>query len=641
MEIDPAKGLLDPKVFATIEPNDIIQGQLADCWFLCAVSSLAERPALVERIFVTKEYNEQGIYQLRICKNGEWHTVTVDDFFPCFPNGGPIFSRSNGNELWVLLLEKAYAKIHGGYKTLTGGLPYQAMMDLTGCPTMSLNFQDPKVKELTHSGKLWHLIKHFDDEGYIMTGGTPGETMWSNYVPEQKDAKSSLVPGHAYSIIAAKEAKGHKLLQIRNPWGNFEWEGDWSDNSPLWTKDIVDIVKPNFDAADGTFWMAFKDFVDNFESLDVCRVRNWEEVRIRGRFVRFSDSENQTLDFALSKWVYALDVPRKTHLVVTLHQEDERIEGVLPRRPYLDVGLAVLKMDKDQGSSLVIHKDYQHERSVELELVLEQGQYLVVPRTSGCNLRRPPSAEPEEIRLIDTVGYLHPLFLATIADVFNKFDLVISHTIDFKEFKAFLELIGKTVKDEVQFKNEVLSKFNSHDSGITLRGFRDWWRAQLLQEGEATVWTWLEKLGYDRDLYSLRSRLFCINFHSRILEVGGGSVEVRVRDAVLTDIDNRTTEMVLEKVGHKEDQGENYEIVTYFSQAAQIYTYGIRNTGSVPIEAMLDLSASDNVLLSSKGLIVRKTVKPAEVEVMMHVQVGGGDCAKVVKHSARELPTKK
>jgi hypothetical protein len=104
--------------------------------------------------------------------------------------------------------------------------------------------------------------------------------------------------------------------------------------------------------------MGYKDFVDNFESLDVCRVRNWEEARIRGRFIRFSDSENQTLDFILSKWVYALDVPKKTHLVITLNQEDERIEGVLPKRPYLDIGLAVLKMDKDQGSSLLVHKDF-------------------------------------------------------------------------------------------------------------------------------------------------------------------------------------------------------------------------------------------------------------------------------------------
>ena len=197
-------------------------------------------------------------------------------------------------------------------------------MDLTGCPTMSLNFKEPKVKDLINSGKLWHLIKHFDEEGYIMTGGTPGEQMWSDgkKPEEQKDelqGKSSLVPGHAYSIIAAKEAKGHKLLQIRNPWGNFEWDGDWSDNSQLWTREMIDIIKPNFDAADGTFWMSYKDFTDNFESLDVCRVRNWEEARIRGRFIRFSDSDNTTVDHIMSKWIYALDVPRKSHVIITLN----------------------------------------------------------------------------------------------------------------------------------------------------------------------------------------------------------------------------------------------------------------------------------------------------------------------------------
>lgn len=74
--------------------------------------------------------------------------MIVDDYIPCYPNGGPIFSRSNGNELWVLLLEKAYAKIHGGYKNLTGGSPYHALMDLSGCPTMSLSFKDEKVKEM-------------------------------------------------------------------------------------------------------------------------------------------------------------------------------------------------------------------------------------------------------------------------------------------------------------------------------------------------------------------------------------------------------------------------------------------------------------------------------------------------------------
>lgn len=103
------------------------------------------------------------------------------------------------------------------------------------------------------------------------------------------------------------------------------------------------------------------------------------------------------------------------------------------------------------------------------------------------------------------------------------------------------------MKDEKLFQETITSKYNSsQEGGLTLRGFRDWWKAQLLSEGEAAIWTWLELLGYDRDLYSVRSRIFTMNFHSRILEIGGGSLEVRVRDAVGTDIDNRANEMILE-----------------------------------------------------------------------------------------------
>lgn len=104
--------------------------------------------------------------------------------------------------------------------------------------------------------------------------------------------------------------------------------------------------------------MSFKDFSENFDSVDICRVRNWEECRLRGRFVRFQDSENTTFDYTQSIWIYALDVPRKSHVIITLSQEDERIEGVLPKRNLIDAGLVILKMDKEQGSSLQASRDF-------------------------------------------------------------------------------------------------------------------------------------------------------------------------------------------------------------------------------------------------------------------------------------------
>jgi hypothetical protein len=94
-----------------IEPDDIKQGQLGDCWLMCSLSSIAEFPKLVEDLFVTKETNANGVYEVRICKGGIWRSITLDDYFPCKPEAGPVYSRANGNELWVLLLEKAFAKV--------------------------------------------------------------------------------------------------------------------------------------------------------------------------------------------------------------------------------------------------------------------------------------------------------------------------------------------------------------------------------------------------------------------------------------------------------------------------------------------------------------------------------------------------
>ena len=59
--------------------------------------------------------------------------------------------------------------------------------------------------------------------------------------------KVGLVDAHAYSLIAAIEVnvsmiKKEKLVQVRNPWGFREWNGDWSDTSPKW-KQFPDALK--------------------------------------------------------------------------------------------------------------------------------------------------------------------------------------------------------------------------------------------------------------------------------------------------------------------------------------------------------------------------------------------------------------
>ena len=60
--------------------------------------------------------------------------------------------------------------------------------------------------------------------------------------------------GHAYSLLgAAVLSDGTKLVQLRNPWGSTEWEGDWSDESPLWNDTNSHVRGAAKD--DGCFWI--------------------------------------------------------------------------------------------------------------------------------------------------------------------------------------------------------------------------------------------------------------------------------------------------------------------------------------------------------------------------------------------------
>ena len=281
----------------TIEPADIKQGALGDCWFMSALASLAERPSLVDRLFITKHYSAEGIYRVKLCKNGEWVFVTLDDYFPCYVDGGPIFSRANGTELWVLLLEKAYAKLHGSYMALRSGFANEGMQDLTGCPTICYELENDLIQQSIQCGDFWKLMTYFDKEGFLLSASTPGQPPHHN---DSRDASqladdAGLIPGHAYSVIQCVDALGHQLLNVRNPWGEIEWQGDWSDNSPLWTQKMIDLVKPNLsDDNDGSFWMCFQDFIQRFQAVNVCRTKNYEEIRLKGKFLRVQDKNNQT-----------------------------------------------------------------------------------------------------------------------------------------------------------------------------------------------------------------------------------------------------------------------------------------------------------------------------------------------------------
>lgn len=47
-------------------PEDIRQGSVGNCWFVCALSALAEKPETIRRILLTREFNRAGAYQVHL-----------------------------------------------------------------------------------------------------------------------------------------------------------------------------------------------------------------------------------------------------------------------------------------------------------------------------------------------------------------------------------------------------------------------------------------------------------------------------------------------------------------------------------------------------------------------------------------------
>ena len=86
---------------------------------------------------------------------------------------------------------------------------------------------------------------------------------------------------HSYGLIDARvvvDKRGQEvnLVKLRNPWGSFEWQGDWGDKSRCWTPKLKEELQV-VDADDGTFWMAFEDFKQYFTRFQLCKYRDGYE----------------------------------------------------------------------------------------------------------------------------------------------------------------------------------------------------------------------------------------------------------------------------------------------------------------------------------------------------------------------------
>ena len=97
---------------------------------------------------IFKIYEKYGLYVLKLYKNFSWRYVIIDDRIPWYKSTKtPIYGCwKDLSELWVPLIEKAYAKLHQCYQSLNLGYIDDGLSDFTGLITEKVNVIGPKGK---------------------------------------------------------------------------------------------------------------------------------------------------------------------------------------------------------------------------------------------------------------------------------------------------------------------------------------------------------------------------------------------------------------------------------------------------------------------------------------------------------------
>ena len=312
----------------SIECNDILQGNLGNCYFLSALSALTEMPYLLYQIFRTPEKNDQGFFEVVFFIDGEWQVVIIDDYFVTIDGTNDLkFAKSNGLELWAIILEKAWAKVNGGYANTIAGNPSDALQTITGFPVTRL-FHEKMDKE-----KLWKELLRSDQSDNIMCTSTNDG---------QETIKAGLVENHAYTLIGAKEGtfdgQQLRILKIRNPWGNKEWLGRYSDNDSSWTPEKRKFFGMEEQKDDGSFCICYEDFINFYSDTNICDIMydcNVKCFPITGEAMGqphvFSFYLQKTSEVAISaEWRhwrfnrFALEDSHPTTIMMARYDEDDK-----------------------------------------------------------------------------------------------------------------------------------------------------------------------------------------------------------------------------------------------------------------------------------------------------------------------------
>ena len=203
--------------------------------FFHAISILSSIPNLIENIFESKEISEQNYYTLYVYIDGDYQKLILDDFLPIVKNTNSLrFAKPDKEEIWLPLLEKAFAKTHGGYGALITCDVAEVIQCFTGVPVEKFNIKDLDNEDLK-------IALNNCKENFV-------------FLEPKKDICKDIgiVEGKAYQLkeffdLGETEDKGKSniILKIFNMFEYNKYKGKWSSEGELFTQEIKVKVKYN------------------------------------------------------------------------------------------------------------------------------------------------------------------------------------------------------------------------------------------------------------------------------------------------------------------------------------------------------------------------------------------------------------
>jgi hypothetical protein len=208
-----------------ISYTDICQGSAADCYLLASLGAMAVRsPSTLSNLFID---NGDGTLTVRFSNYGTVDYLTVDRYLPTNAAGNAIYAGWGGgsysnsnNELWVALLEKAYAQLNQSgwigrnttntYAGLDYGYPSVVLGQLTGETTAyhAIYSQTPT----TASASITDLINAYSAGRMVALDS------------KMTGVASAIVADHIYTLLSYTATTDRFLLF--NPWGvNGNYDG--------------------------------------------------------------------------------------------------------------------------------------------------------------------------------------------------------------------------------------------------------------------------------------------------------------------------------------------------------------------------------------------------------------------------------